>query len=166
MALEYARKVNQLCLHSQKLTEQAAAADGASAAALTQGGYLQLELAMRFYVLELAANATVEFVTPDTISRAYEQAPSVDLAELVDLVKRPESWLARFLRQLLVLRSGENHGKLKGSIFQLDDNEGDNLISAQDLSYQAQHANLEDLQLALSDFKHLVARQREVRAEY
>lgn len=166
MTLVYARKVNQQCLYVQKLVDQATEAEGASVAALTQASYLQLELAVRLYVLELAANTTMEYVSPASLTHAYDQAPTAELAELVDLAKRPETWLARFLWQIHTLRSGEAQGKLRGSIFQLEESDGQNLISARNLSNLAEAANLEDLQSALSEFKHLVERQREVRTEY
>lgn len=178
MALPYARKVDQQCLYLQQLLELAAAQQASdSMPALLQAGYLQLEMAMRFYLLELVDKEGKEavqigLIDRPTIERLYQQTPSVEVAELVDLLQTRTSWLACWLDQLCALRRVEQPSRLKGSIFQLEEQESagnmpvGNMIAARDLSSTAVAANIDDLNVASEAFEQLLVRQRAVREEY
>lgn len=173
MALPYARKVDQQCLYLRQLLEITAAQHAPDyTPALLQAGYLQLEMAVRFYLFELIdkegkGTLQIGLIDRPTIERLYQQVPSVELAELVDLLQIPTSWLAIWVGQLCALRRVEQSSRLKGSIFQLEERESaDNLIAAHDHSPSALAANIDDLGAASEAFRQLLVRQRAVREEY
>lgn len=175
MALVFARKVNQQHLYIEQMLGLIQQTAGAGQASLVQAGYLQLELGLRWYLLELAAvnnadDSVLEFVSLESVAELNAAAPCLELTEILDLLKRPESWLTGFLSQLQTLRSGEPPAKLRGSIFQTDEQQNQNVAESQialkEVSAAPEQANAADLNRAADDFKCLVERQRAVRAEY
>lgn len=171
MTSPYARKVDQQRLYLARTVEVIGAyKNEAPASALVQAGYLQLEMALRLYLLELQGKkngSAKTLVNAQLIMALYEQTPMPELAELVSLTQQRTSWLATFIEQLSGLWEVEYSSKLKGSIFQVNEQSHEpDLISAQDVSRFHAPANLEDLQAALSAFSQLVERHRTGREEY
>lgn len=171
MVMPYAQKVDQQCLYLDQVLS-VAASNSAGLPGLLQAGYLQFEMAIRYYFYELADKSgrqrvQIGLIDERQIKELHEHAPSPELAEIVGLVQERTSWLATFIEQLEGLRNVEPLTPLKGSIFQLTEQERtDNLISAQDLSSLAPAANLADLKSASDAFKQLLTRQRAAREEY
>lgn len=171
MASPYARKVDQQRLYVRHTVEVIPSQSGVGAAAFVQAGYLQLEMALRFYLLELIGKNTGGVTeTPldaRLFSRLLEQAPSLELTEFVELSQVRASWLTTFAEQLAGLRQVEHSNNLRGDIFQLEEQSYDaNTIASRDVSHAPTPANLDDLQAALKAFEGLVGRQRAVREEY
>lgn len=173
MTLAFARKVDQQCLNIAQTLKVIDESSGVRHVSLLQAGYLQLELALRWYLLELTAeqgadDKVVEFVSIPAVVELNALAPCGELNEILDLLKRPESWLAGFLRQLQAMRSGEPVAKLKGSIFQVEEHQDGAVdqIALKDVSNAPEPANAADLKHAADDFSRLVERQRAVRAEF
>lgn len=172
MASPYARKVDQQRLYVRHTVDVIPSQGGVGAAAFVQAGYLQLEMALRFYLLELAGKDTGGGVAEAPLdarlfSRLLEQAPSLELTEFVELSQVRASWLTMFAEQLAGLRQVEHSNNLRGDIFQLEEQSYDaNTIASRDVSHAPTPANHEDLQAALEAFERLVGRQRAVREEY
>lgn len=169
MASLYARKVDQQRLYANHIMDVIAAdRQQASAQALIQAGYLQLEMALRFYLFELIGKEVdAEHLSASVFSQVLTDVSSPELVELAQLSTCSTSWLARFIAQLSRLRHAEPSPKLKGAIFQTEERPYDgNMIAVEDASDAAMFANFDDLQLALTAFTQLVERHRAVREEY
>lgn len=169
MVTPYARKVDQQCLYLDQVLSTIAS-NHAELPGLLQAGYLQFEMAMRYYLYELvdkggSQRVQVGLLDTQLIQRLHEQVPSPELAEIFGLLQERTSWLTVFVEQLDGLREVKSSKSLKGSIFQLTEQEQtDNLIAAQNVSAPA--ANFADLKAASDAFKQLLIRQRATREEY
>lgn len=173
MASTYARKVDQQRLYANHIVDVIAAYQRQPpAAALIQAGYLQLEMALRFYLFELigkkdADAVPVELLDATAFTRVVNEVSSPELMELAELSLRNTSWLATFIDQLSRLRQAEPSPTLRGAIFQVEEQPYDaNMIALEDVSDASSPPNFEDLQGALTAFSLLVERHRAVSEEY
>lgn len=171
MTSAYPRKVDQQRLYVSRTVEVIAFyRDDMSASALVQAGYLQLEMALRLYLFELLGKddglANIS-IGQQSLLALHKMKPTPELGELVSLSQQRTSWLSAFTEQLSGFWAVERSDKLRGAIFQIDEqSREENLISATDVSGSHVPANLEDLQVALIAFNQLVERHRTGGEEY
>ena len=133
---------------------------------------LQFELALGFYLVEIARSSGKKNIQPWPLSvhvldSLAQQMDSPDLRELQVTAHESESWLTRMLQRLSVLRQIESSAAIKGELFRSDveDSKPSQLIAS--LSSDATVSfDMNLLALDLEAFESLVGRQRLGHEEY
>ena len=176
------RLVNQQMLQCQLLLDAFAKAEGAAAKALLHSAYLQLELGIGFYWMELLEGdrdirSKAGVVPPRLLSFNPDTAPyntinSAEYLELCRLWAQRESWLGRYLSQLTVICTSmppsRRNQELKAEIF---DTVGDDSIEQLDdqiklTSIAEPELSPESLNETIKDFKEMIVRHRSTNEEY
>lgn len=142
--------------------------------ALTSAAVLQFEMALGFYLLELAqfertARASPWPISTQSLLAQANQSTSQDLVELSVLSQDDESWLHRMLTRMALLRRCDSTRTIKGEFFQSDLHETSSASSLIASSQEGGRSGMMDARGIAEDldaFAALLVRQRLGHEEY
>lgn len=177
MPQHFARRVDQQIAYARNSIASAEQLSGNFArAGLVQAAYLQLELALAFYLTELvmrqnakAKEMAASFVDASQIGSLLERcSETAEGRELGALLAEPSSWLSKFDRQRCSYHRVDRQGSIQGSLFQTHEEAPTptNLITSVSSESGAERPNLDDIVVCVGALKDLVDRQRVVNEEY
>lgn len=175
----FARRVDQQIAYAHALLAMLDTAPSEfTRRALVQSAYLQLELAVAFYLAEITRryrlNNTADessLIDAGQLVELFERCVhTAEVQELQNLQHDNNSWWSIFLLQRSAIHCGEKRPALKGSLFQTHEGEEDAAsfprIGAVDVDAGTRNPSAADALWFVSSLRAMVERQRAADEEY